>query len=286
MDTIKRLKAKLGLQLAIWFPGFAYNFYYRKIVEFRNSNFTIQKNIEPELFFVERFIPTNAVVMDVGANVGQYIFVFNQYAKPARMAAFEPVPVLYKLLKKVFKKSEIYHNAISNYNGPCVLSIPVINNMPVFTRSMVNDQANNNSALMNVTVQAISIDSFLMANPGIEHVDFIKIDVEGHEQKVIEGAVETIRKYKPILFVEIEHNNSNDISESERIQNICAIGYVGYYFDSNELKFKPVKQIAGGIEKLDINPGNYFFFPEHSLPLCQRVMAGIENDLFKLINKS
>jgi hypothetical protein len=46
------------------------------------------------------------------------------------------------------------------------------------------------------------LDSFLKEHP-LKNIDFIRIDVEGHETEIISGGYQTIRTYKPILFLEI-----------------------------------------------------------------------------------
>ena len=75
----------------------------------------------------------------------------------------------------------------------------------------------------------LSLDDYLF-----EDVDLIKIDVEGHESSVIEGAVETIRKTFPILIVEIEQRHiSKPIDEVFNL--ILEIGYDGFFLKNGKL---------------------------------------------------
>ena len=53
-----------------------------------------------------------------------------------------------------------------------------------------------------VKLQQISLDSFVKENQ-IEYVNIIKIDVEGYEPFVLDGCINTIKKFKPILYIEI-----------------------------------------------------------------------------------
>lgn len=55
----------------------------------------------------------------------------------------------------------------------------------------------------NITVEQKTLDSF-----GFDEVDFIKIDVEGWEHNVIKGAVETIKRNRPVMIVEQKPNNA------------------------------------------------------------------------------
>ena len=51
-------------------------------------------------------------------------------------------------------------------------------------------------------IQTSSIDSYV-SDKGIPKLDFIKVDVEGHEKYVIEGGIQTLRTFKPALFLEV-----------------------------------------------------------------------------------
>jgi FkbM family methyltransferase len=86
------------------------------------------------------------------------------------------------------KKDKAYFEWISNNNpGGSGLS-----NNPM--ERPAYEPINNNK----YTVNLITIDLL-----NLDKLDFIKLDVEGYEIKIIEGAINTIRKYKPIITLEI-----------------------------------------------------------------------------------
>ena len=66
-------------------------------------------------------------------------------------------------------------------------------------------------------------------------ISFIKIDVEGHEIEVINGAKLTIKKNKPILLVEIEEQHSKK-KVDESINYINKLGYKSFYYEKDSLK--------------------------------------------------
>ena len=80
------------------------------------------------------------------------------------------------------------------------------------------------------SVNVKKLDDFRFENP----ISFIKIDVEGHELEVIEGAIATINKNKPILLVEIEERYSKR-KVIDTIKFVNALGYKSYYFNEKEL---------------------------------------------------
>jgi FkbM family methyltransferase len=80
------------------------------------------------------------------------------------------------------------------------------------------------------TTTTISIDDFVM-NSSLQNVDFIKMDIEGAEPLALEGAIETIKKYKPILAIAIYHSMEDFINIPRWILNLN-LGYelyIGHY---------------------------------------------------------
>ncbi|WP_104761814.1 FkbM family methyltransferase, partial [Helicobacter cetorum] len=57
----------------------------------------------------------------------------------------------------------------------------------------------------------IALDSINLKDYGFERLDFIKIDVENHEIEMLEGALETLKKYRPIIFIETFENNKDRV---------------------------------------------------------------------------
>ena len=66
------------------------------------------------------------------------------------------------------------------------------------------------------------------------NVGFIKIDVEGHEHEVLEGATITIKRNMPNLLVEMEEKH-NKIPINEQIQSIESLGYKSYVLKQSKL---------------------------------------------------
>jgi len=75
------------------------------------------------------------------------------------------------------------------------------------------------------------LDDILISN----RIGFIKIDVEGHEKNVLEGAKNLIKKNKPNLLVEIEERHSQ-LKVEDTINFINNLGYKSYYFDGTNIK--------------------------------------------------
>jgi hypothetical protein len=63
-------------------------------------------------------------------------------------------------------------------------------------------------------------------------VSFIKIDVEGHELEVLLGSVDTLRRDRPILLIEIEQRHS-PVPISETFDFLASLGYIGEFLDAH-----------------------------------------------------
>lgn len=147
--------------------------------------------------------------LDIGANVGVMAQMLQFYGKTC--IAFEPQPEIYKLLTRNFT-SESYNLALGS-----VKSTAEMPRLRYGTRANYGGiSLNTKSSLGSYIVPVITLDSL-----SIPDVGFIKIDVEGWEEEVLKGAVATINKYKPIMYIE---DDRQDKSASLR-KFITELGY-------------------------------------------------------------
>jgi FkbM family methyltransferase len=141
---------------------------------------------------------TGAVVLDVGANVGQWSILFLETAKSQGLKfdylvhhAFEPVPATrQKLLTSVAaaglsKVAQIQSVAISDRIGETQINI--LGSETSGRNSIVDDPLHYEKPLNRLTIRTDTLDNFC-TEQGINHVDFVKIDAEGHDFFVIKGA--------------------------------------------------------------------------------------------------
>jgi len=129
---------------------------------------------------------SNTVFFDVGCNAGSFVKILKQYGFENNIHCFEPHPVLSKTVKEVYPFVIMNEFCLSNYNGETIINIPTwsvglssIIKRPVFCKL---DQDIN---VLHISCK--TLDSYCEEN-NIEKIDFIKIDVEGAEKMVFEGA--------------------------------------------------------------------------------------------------
>jgi len=135
-------------------------------------------------------------IIDIGANIGNHSIFFAKFLDCKIVHSFEPVLSNFELLKKnmfcVNNKSILYNIALSNKIDTMDLYNSQINNKGGFSLHKYN-----NSFLVESKINVNTLDSFNLNN-----ITLIKIDVENHENEVLEGSKETIKRCKPIIFIE------------------------------------------------------------------------------------
>lgn len=169
-----------------------------------------------ELDLFAHFVGAGAIVLDVGANIGAHTVPLAQMVgAEGIVVAFEPQPVLHKILCANLVLNSVpnvltYPMALGDREGECL--IPVLDYSQPFNFGGVGmDRVEEGEA-----VPLGRLDDF-----ELERVDFIKLDVEGFESKVLEGAAETIARCHPIMYIE----NDRPEKSAELIQRLFDMGY-------------------------------------------------------------
>lgn len=219
-----------------------------------------------DLYFIEQKLKPSDTFFDIGSNIGAYAYVAGQIIPAEQMYLFEPIPFLFNRLKNTFKKVNIYKYAISNETGKTQFKIPFINGQFLDTRGSVETNFKEvgevKSKILNV--DTITFDDFIQTN-NISKVNFVKIDVEGHEMNVLSGAQKTLATFKPNLLIEIESRHHNNTLELQRIiDSLVLIGYKMYYLEKNTCTIREVvsEKVAFIIQQKSSDLGyinNYYF---------------------------
>jgi len=173
----------------------------------------------PELSLIKFLCSPEGNSIDVGANLGLYSFLISKYTN--QLYSFEPNPYPLRYLKKLNKgNTRIYPIAIGSVNDEVELFIP--KNPKGWTSNGASLRQLDLGKGMKLKVACRTIDSF-----DFRDIELIKIDVEGCEQDVIDGAMNTIKDWLPNIIIENEifHNN-NPLSI---FNNLLELDYNAYY---------------------------------------------------------
>lgn len=158
---------------------------------------------EPETIDIfSRLSKRSKLFIDIGANTGHYSLYACAVNPEIHVIAFEPVPRIYKRLQanielNCWQGRCVCKNAsVSNYMGVAKFHVPH-SSLP--TSASLDLKGFHNIPGKIIEVPVTNIDSVLTEG---ESPDLVKIDVEGFEDKVLEGMTNTLKLSKPCLIVE------------------------------------------------------------------------------------
>jgi FkbM family methyltransferase len=152
------------------------------------------------------------ICLDIGANVG--LWSCDLVRSFEHVIAFEPVVEFIECFKKNVTSNNYTMHQIALGRTESVVEMNIVQGNT--GHSHINQQSIGKG-----TIPLKTLDSF-----GLLNVDMIKIDVEGFEGEILAGAIETIKKNKPILVIEQQkHEYQNDINETPAIKILENWGY-------------------------------------------------------------
>lgn len=168
---------------------------------------------EPELTVLPRFLNGGEVAIDVGANVGVYSDCLARGAK--RVVALEPHPGCAAFLRRLaLDRVDLIEAAVSDREGRADLRIPIDDSGEAYalsSLSVANDFGAAERAVRIAPVRTVTLDGIAEQRVGPqERVGFVKIDVEGHELKVLLGARALLAEHRPVILVETEFRHGGD----------------------------------------------------------------------------
>lgn len=159
----------------------------------------------------EYFKNKRPVIMDIGSNVGDYSLLMLGCIPDSKIICFEPNPKTFDTLdRRIQRKNIIKENiGLSDRKGTMKFfdKIAKPNSDGTQLASVYKDviEKNHKSKSFEMTINVDTLDNYVKSR-NIPKVDFIKIDVEGHEYCVIKGGLESIKKTD---FIQFEFNEMN-----------------------------------------------------------------------------
>ena len=161
-------------------------------------------------YYVYQNIPRKRTMIDIGANIGIF-------AKPSaelfeRVICFEPVPKNFEVLEKNlenYNNVELHCLGISNQPQTAKFSMKTLK----CGQSQQVTEYSDDPEYENFDCTLVTLDQY-----NFDRVDWIKIDVEGFEDAVLEGSRETIRRNRPWLLLE---DNGKRNQHKQWLNDLC-----------------------------------------------------------------
>ncbi len=183
-----------------------------------------------------RYIRSGSVVLDIGANAGFYSRGFARAAPGALIVAFEPqsVPRAIFTVASLFKKSRniiLLPLALGRKSGLTELSIPFKpgGKVGISLAHLGNPEGDEDRFVHKLELVSVQTLDDVMQCLDVGPVSMIKIDVEGAELLVLEGAAETIRRHRPVVICEIDNREGRfRTGVADLLQFFAREGYAPY----------------------------------------------------------
>jgi FkbM family methyltransferase len=158
-------------------------------------------SLEPELQHLEKFLDSSGVFVDIGASTGVYTMkAAKHFQDKGIVLALEPFPDVFATL---------YHNVEANsFTNVRARNICAAGSTGVRSFWLNLGKPNSFSLIKRdenalcISTLSISLDE-LVEVESLETVNYLKIDVEGAEEEVLNGAAETIKNHRPIIQMEV-----------------------------------------------------------------------------------
>ncbi|MEL6877077.1 MAG: FkbM family methyltransferase [Pseudomonadota bacterium] len=208
---IQKLSWWRTLILHRFFPGVALR-----------RNLARDKEDEIELRLLSALVDPKRLAIDVGANVGSYTAVLHTLA--AHVIAIDPHPRLAGILRAFPAAKVTVKQAVASAPGTrqARLAVSLVNGREADALAQV-DHGNSQENVRLYDVPAITLDECAHRPVG-----FVKIDVEGHEFNVLDGAARLLTEDRPIWLIESEarHAEGAPFTLFARMEEA---GYVGFF---------------------------------------------------------
>ena len=208
-----------------------------------------------EIYHLSRILRSPSVIFDIGANLGYYSMTLaTQLKGNCQVHAFEPNPPTYKRLNKNIALNNL-HDVVIAHNVGCgdVSGTASMTEKPFNSPGATMVHVNESEGVFLTT-----IDQFVDSH-SITQIDFMKVDVEGFEERVLRGAAAILNRFQPILLVEIDPKRlAFQGSSAEAVLRILKLH--GYR------TLVPQRSLLKPLERIPTGPGetNVFCFPSQN----------------------
>lgn len=171
--------------------------YQNKTASIRTENTHIAKSYRIGKFYEQEFLEdiknTSGTFIDVGAHVGNHTIFLGLFSKFDKIIAIEPCREHYLNLIRNITDNSI-QDKVTTFN------LAISNRMRRLSINRSGPNDGSYSVREGNDIYGIPLDSLRIVPAAI------KLDIEGHEPEALVGAIETIKKYGPILYIELNQN--------------------------------------------------------------------------------
>lgn len=208
---------------------------------------------------INKLCKSGMTVVDIGANIGYYTLLLAKLVGPmGKVIAFEPAQWAFSKLKRNLELNDfdnitLEKKALSNENRQDQVR-HFYCSWPLHTNSEDQIHPIHHGRAMKDIVDFATLDHYVKQK-GIKKIDLIKLDVDGHEFKVIQGAVKTLRSFKPLIVMELSSYTLEEVGDNiaDLVSLLSGLGF-SFYSERGLSMFPSVDDMINSIpEKGGLN---------------------------------
>lgn len=157
---------------------------------------------------LQQFVSPGSTVIDVGANVGFFSRRFAKWVSDTgRVVAIEPAPDHCRNLERALTRQGMAHRV------EVIRAVATQSAGTRFLELNPHNPSDHKIGERGLEVAAVTIDG-LMAERDWPPVSLMKLDVQGAEYQVLAGSQETVRQFRPVLFIEVQEESLRRLGSS------------------------------------------------------------------------
>lgn len=173
-------------------------------------------------FFIRNLEETD-VLYDIGANYGFFTYLASELCKEVH--SFEPIPFIASVVREnttINKGVSVNTLALSNTAGTVDLHISESSGLSTINTATTNIHSYTYNESNKITVEAQTLDGYVTTHTP---PTFIKIDVEGAEEQVIEGASGFLSTHAPVIAMEVWGKDNGGPISMQAVKRLYSYGY-------------------------------------------------------------
>ena len=179
----------------------------------------MKSNWNRDKYVFLKLLDKGNIVLDVGGNIGDYCSTFAKaVGSSGQVHSFEPVPSTFDRLRATISHEGLNNVtlnkvAVTDEPGEIEIHMPGDDHARPSIQKHTRESWDRNEPIHSFPCEATTIDGYIQAN-SITSVDFLKIDVEGAEHLVLQGAKQLLKNQGPILFFEMWDSYMRDFGNT------------------------------------------------------------------------
>jgi FkbM family methyltransferase len=241
----------------------------RSIVGLRMAEYGYWKP-SPFSTLCEKYLANAGGIIEVGGNIGlDTLLMASKVQSQCPIVVFEPVDKYRAILEMNIKANNITNVHVRNTFVSARSGVKIELNITSSSASAVESTAPSFPTLAKQGSQTIAIDDYMQNSGVLTTLDFLKVDTDGWDQYVVEGASRTIGQYMPFLYVEFSGYNLKLAGKSNEsfAELLGDLGYRDFFLITHkEPSGKRVTGYRNLVENLDENSSSdvFAFRPKHN----------------------